>query len=234
VNAGWWGPEEYHPVYHPSTKPVYRKGYHPAYQQKASSVPIVKSPNDVRRTSGVTRSATLYDNRSTGVRRPVAIVTPRTSGEITRTTPRAPRQSDTRPINRPVTPPVPQPEPQPIPRDETPREPGTRPITRPVTPPVQQPKPQPVLMPETQRIVTRPSAREDNVYAAPNGNIMRSTPQGWQQRDQNTWKKADETTAKQEIVRDSEVRQRAAERLSIPRTPPPAPDRNSDDKGRKR
>jgi hypothetical protein len=85
--------------------------------------------------------------------------------------------------------------------------------------------------------VTRPSTRENNVYAAPNGNIMRSSPQGWQQRDQNTWKKANETPAKQAIIHDSEVRQRAAERSSIPRAMPalpPAQKRGSDDKDRKR
>jgi hypothetical protein len=82
--------------------------------------------------------------------------------------------------------------------------------------------------------VTRPSARENNVYAAPNGNIMRSTPQGWQQRDQNTWKKADETPAKQQIIRDSEVRQRTAERTSNPKPPSPAPNRNTNEKDKDR
>jgi hypothetical protein len=85
--------------------------------------------------------------------------------------------------------------------------------------------------------VTRPSTQENNVYAAPNGKIMRNTPQGWQQRDQNTWKKADETPAKQEIIRDSQVRQRAAERSSNSKpapAPQPAPKRNSDDKDKKR
>ncbi|MCX6120133.1 MAG: hypothetical protein NTX44_00735 [Ignavibacteriales bacterium] len=297
VQTGWWGPTEYRPIYHPVAKPVYREGYHPVHQQAASSVQAVRAPNDVRRTSGVTRSATLYDNRSAGVKRPVAIEPPRSPREATRTTPTSlrqpesrptskpvtpsvpraepqpvprsetPRQPETRPTARPVTPPVSQPEPQPVPRSEIPRQPETRPTARPVTPPVSQPEPQPVprsdiprrpatrptaipvtppvlqpeprpvAVPEPPRIVTRPSTRENNVYAAPNGNIMRSTPQGWQQRDQNSWKKADETPAKQEIVRDSEVRQRAAERSSSPRTEPapsPAPKRNSDDKERKR
>jgi len=229
THAGWWGPTEYHPVYHPATKPVYREGYHPAYRQIVPSAPAVRSPNEVRRTSGVIRSATLYDNRSSGVRRPVAIVTPRPSREVTRTTPIEPRQPEARPITRPVIPTVPQPEPQPVPRTEAPtvpRQPEARPITRPVTPTVPQP--------ERRIIVTRSSTKENNVYAAPNGNIMRSTPQGWQQRDQNTWKKADETPAKQAIVRDSNVRQRATERSSSPRTSAPAPKRSSDDKDKKR
>ena len=66
---------------------------------------------------------------------------------------------------------------------------------------------------------------------------MRNTPQGWQQRDQNAWKKADETPAKQEIIRDSQVRQRAAERSSSSspaRAPQSGQKRNSDDKGRSR
>ncbi len=196
VYAGWWGPAEYRPVYHPATKPVYREGYHPVYRQIASSAPAVRSPKDVRRTSGLTHAATLYDNRSSGVRRPVAIAIPRPSGEVTRTTPTEMRQPEARPIARPVTPTAPQ--------------------------------------PERRIIVTRSSIKENNVYAAPNGNIMRSTSQGWQQRDQNTWKKAGETPAKQEIVRDSNVRQRATERSSIPRNSKPAPNRSSDDKDKKR
>jgi hypothetical protein len=297
VHAGWWGPAEYHLPFHRTTKPVYREGYHPVYQPIAPSAPTMRSPDNARRTSGVTRSITLYDNRSSGIKRPTAIGTPNSPREATRTTPTVPRQIGTRPITRPVTPPGTQPVPQPVPSSETPQEPrqtGTRPITRPITPPgtqpvpqpvpssetpqeprqigtrpitrpVTPPVPQPVLQPVTRseapqeprlprtlpisrpvtppvqqpvsRLVTRPSTQENNVYAAPNGNIMRSTPQGWQQRDQNTWKKADETQAKQEIVRDSEVRQRAAERTSSPRpapAPQPAPKRNSDDKGRQR
>jgi hypothetical protein len=75
---------------------------------------------------------------------------------------------------------------------------------------------------------------ENNVYAAPNGNIMRTSPQGWQQRTQNTWKQANETPAKQATVRDSEVRQRAAERTQPPKTPPPATRRPADNKEEKR
>jgi hypothetical protein len=202
-HAGWWGPAEYHPVYHPATKPVYREGYHPVYRQIGSNTLIVKSSNVVTRTSGVTRSTTLYDNRSSGVRRPVVVENPRSPKEVTRATPTVPRQPETPPITRPVTPPVTQPESQPIPRSQP-------------------------------RIVTRSSPKENNVYAAPNGSIMRSTPQGWQQRDQNTWKKANETPSKQAIVRDSQVRQRAAERSSSPKASSPVPNRSADDKDRKR
>jgi hypothetical protein len=225
--AGWWGPAEYHPVYRTATRPVYREGFHPVHRNVEQISSTVRLPNNVRRPSGVTRSATLYDNRSSGIRRPVAIAAPRPSREVTKTTPTVQRQPETRPIVRPVNPSVPQPVPIPVtPREQ--RQPETQPIARPIAPSIAQPVP---------RIVTRPSTQENNVYAAPNGKIMRNTSQGWQQRDQNTWKKADETPAKQEIVRDSQVRQRAAERSSSPRSAPaprPAPKRNSDDKDRKR
>jgi hypothetical protein len=73
------------------------------------------------------------------------------------------------------------------------------------------------------RITPRPSTKENNVYAAPDGNVLRKTPQGWQQRAQNTWKDAGQTPANQgAVARDQEVRQRAAERTTSFRTPPPA------------
>jgi hypothetical protein len=59
---------------------------------------------------------------------------------------------------------------------------------------------------------------------------MRNTPQGWQQLNQNTWKQATETPAKQATVHDSEVRQRAAERTQPPKTPPPPTRRPADNK----
>ncbi|HVN48048.1 MAG TPA: hypothetical protein VMU30_04420, partial [Bacteroidota bacterium] len=86
------------------------------------------------------------------------------------------------------------------------------------------------------RINTRISTQENNVYAAPDGSIMRSTPQGWQQRSQNTWNPAPEAPAKQAAVRDSEVRQRAAERTSnFKPAPQPAPkNNNSRDENKRR
>ena len=102
---------------------------------------------------------------------------------------------------------------QPI-RVETQRtQPSLPTVNRPITPTVQRPEQRPAAMP-VPRIETRTSTRENNVYAAPDGSIMRSTPQGWQQRNQNTWKQAPETPAKQATVHDSEVRQRATERTS--------------------
>jgi hypothetical protein len=229
--AGWWGPSDYHPVYRTAARPVYREGFHPVYRKTEPSPPQVRLPNEVRRTSGVTRSATLYDNRSSSVRRPTANVNLKDPKQAARVIPAVPRQPESRPTGRLGTPIVPQPVTQPAPVQVTPRErpqPETPPTARQVAPPSAQPVP---------RIVTRPSIQENNVYAAPNGKIMRNTPQGWQQRDQNAWKKADETPAKQEIIRDSQVRQRAAERSSSSRparAPQSGQKRNSDDKGRSR
>jgi hypothetical protein len=265
--AGWWGPAENHPIYRPSTKPVYREGYHPVYRQAVASAAVGRTSNDVRRTSGMQRPATLYDLRGSGIRRPAVSETPRPVREVTRATPPQtppearpllppvpqPKPSrtaravtratppQTPPEARPLLPPVPQPEPSRTARAvmrETPPQtpPETRPITRLATPTVTQPEPRAISRPAP-RIVTRPSPRENNVYAAPDGNILRSTPQGWQQRDQNTWKNAPEAPAKQAIVRDSEVRQRAAERTSSPKTTPPsrtAPKSNTEKDERRR
>ena len=232
-HAGWWGPVNYRPVFHPSTQPVYREGYHPVLSQAVSNIQIMKTSNGERRISGTTRSETLYDNRTAGVRRPIAVEPARTVREVNRTTPALPRQTNVPPATRSVNPPVTQPEPQTVPKMEPPRSPDVRPITRPVVPPVTQPETQPIVRTQP-RIATRPSPRENNVYAAPNGNIMRNTPQGWQQLNQNTWKQATETPAKQATVRDSEVRQRAVERTQPPKTPPSATRRPSDNKEEKR
>ena len=64
------------------------------------------------------------------------------------------------------------------------------------------------------RIQPPPSTKENNVYVAPNGNVLRSTPRGWQQRDRNTWKDAGQAPARQGVIRDQQVRQRAADRSS--------------------
>ena len=223
--AGWWGPAESHPVYRPATKPVYREEYHPVRQVTAAA-PVGRTSNDVRRASGTQRAPTLYDLRGSGIRRPLVSETPSPVREATRATlPQTPSEA------RPLPPPIPQPEPSRTARavtrvtpPQTPSE--TRPITKSVIPTVPQTEMRAISRP-IPRIVTRPSSKENNVYAAPDGNILRSTPQGWQQRDQNTWKKAPEAPAKQAIVHDSEVRQRAAERTSSPRTPPPPPPRTA-------
>lgn len=67
------------------------------------------------------------------------------------------------------------------------------------------PQPQPGNMP-------RPATRQNNVYAAPSGNVMRQTDKGWQQRDRNTWRPARDAQDRGRVERDATIRQRAAER----------------------
>lgn len=70
------------------------------------------------------------------------------------------------------------------------------------------------------RTSTRP--RQNNVYAAPDGNVLRKTDKGWQQRDRNTWKPARNTPDRaSRVERDATVRQRAAERSENLRPQPP-------------
>jgi hypothetical protein len=67
-------------------------------------------------------------------------------------------------------------------------------------------------------VITRPSTQENNVFVAPNGDITRKTSQGWQQRNQSTWKAATPAAVKPELTRDLEIRQRATERSSVRQT----------------
>jgi hypothetical protein len=224
VHAGWWGPTNNHPVYRPVTKPVYRSGYHPVYHPTAASTPA-RTAIEGR---NIPRTATLYDQRGSGIRRPIASVP---VPPIRMETQRSQQPTEIRPVTSAVQ----QPKSRQPGRNEIQRtqQPSTPAVTQPVRTPVQQPEAQPIATPIRQpepkpvsvpapRIETRTSPRENNVYAAPDGSIMRSTPQGWQQRDQNTWKQAPEAPAKQAAVHDSEVRQRAAERTSSFKPSPPA------------
>jgi len=241
-NAGWWGPAENHPAYCPSTKPVYREGYHPAYRPEAVIAQQVKeTSNDIRRTSGIQRTTTLYDNRGAGIRRPVTSESLNAGRTVTR------EEQKTIPTEVPTTKPATSPAAQSelsrpareaaettssVRQSESSRpareaartaaqpqsSAETRTAAKPATTADTQQMPHATSRTES-RIVTHPSIRENNVYAAPDGTILRSTPQGWEQRDQNTWKNAPEAAAKQSTVHDSEVRQRAAERTSNPRTP---------------
>jgi len=204
--AGWWGPAENHPVYHSAAKPVYREGSNPAYHRTVEHPTLAKAPDNGRRTAGVQRPATLYDLRGTGIRRPVASEPPRPGRTPAQPQPQPAIPRDPRTMVRPVMPPVSQIE--------------TRPAVRPALPPVPQPEPRPALIPAP-RIETRNSPSQNNVYAAPDGSILRSTPQGWQQRTQNTWQNTTNTPAQQATVHDSEIRQRAAERTSSFTAPPP-------------
>ena len=98
-------------------------------------------------------------------------------------------------------------------------------------------EPRGVARPDIQR-TPRASGRANDVYATPEGRILRKTPGGWQQRDRNTWKKADDAPAKTGMDHDSNVRQRGAERSSSFRKPPPGrpaqrEEKTGDAKGRR-
>ena len=187
VSAGWWGPVGYRPVYRPVVGPAYREGYHPSYHQVVASKPAGPSTGGMTRSSGATRTGTMYDQWKGGVRRP----TVRATAPLTTVPSRPVQPSPSRPDTRPTT----NPQTQAIPRAET---------------------------RGNSRITPRPTTRENNVYAAPNGNVLRNTPQGWQQRDRNTWKAAGQAPTTQGVDRDLEARQRAAERSTSFRTPVPS------------
>ena len=112
---------------------------------------LCRSLDDKRRTTGVTRSVTLYDNRSPGIRRPIASETQKRSEETKRAMPSTVRQPETHPTTNPVL----QPETQPIPKSETTRQSESREISKPVETPVPQTESQPNPKPEIPRIVTR-------------------------------------------------------------------------------
>ena len=82
---------------------------------------------------------------------------------------------------------------------------------------------QPATSPRPVAQSPRPVARDNNVYATPEGNIVRQTPQGWQQRQQHTWKAAGQPPAQSGVQRDAQVRQRGAERTSSFKNPQPSP-----------
>jgi hypothetical protein len=257
-HAGWWGPGENHPGYRPVSKPVYRDGYQPAYRPEMADIPVKEMPKDIRRNSGMRRGTTLYDSRGTSIRRPVTSEPVNAGISVTREIP-ATTSTEVSSITKPAASPLAQPE-QSRPTRETTRR--TTPVSQPEstgstgeatrTTPQSAPEASPVLKPTApvgqqrvsratsrtgQRIVTQPSTRENNIYAAPDGSILRSTPEGWQQRDQNTWKNATEAPTRQATVRDSEVRQRAAERTANPRTqtsPQPVPKSDTEKDVRRR
>jgi len=216
VSAGWWGPVGYRPAYRPIVGPAYRAGYQPTNHRVIASKPIVSSTVGMNRSSGATRTGTLYDRWKGGVRRPSVVEVPPPATVPSRPVQQTPARPQTRPGARgEVAPPVTVPS---RPVQQTP----TRPETRPAAQPETQAPPRAVARGNT-RITPRPSTKENNVYAAPDGNVLRKTPQGWQQRAQNTWKDAGQTPANQgAVARDQEVRQRAAERTTSFRTPPPA------------
>ena len=204
TSAGWWGPVGYRPAYRPFIGPTFHEGYHPAYHPVIVNKPAAPTTGGMSRSGGATRSGTLYDRWTAGVKRPsVADMKPPA------TVPSKPTPPPTRrPENPPSTVPA-RPTPLPTVRPDNPQAAGRE--TR--TPRAE--------TGGNVRITPTPSKRENNVYAAPDGNILRKTPQGWQQREQKTWKPAGQAPAKQGVDRDQAVRQRAAERTSSFKNPPP-------------
>jgi hypothetical protein len=213
---GWWGPTGYRPAYHPVRGPVYREGYHPVYRPLPASREPIRGNAGAVRTAGPNRSSTLYEHWTSGVRRPTTGTMPRSAAEMTRPTP--PVRGEVRNWAPPATPrPVLPPRMVTPPRaNDQPRVPegGIRPVPQP---------PEVHVAPPDMPRVPRPVARENNVYATPEGNIVRQTPQGWQQREQGSWKPAVQPPPQTGVNIDAQVRQRAAERSSSFRTPAPPP-----------
>ncbi len=191
---------------------------HPMYRSVAKPV-YREGYHPVYHQSAANATAIKTSNkagRTFGVQRPTTLYDLRGSG-----------------IRRPAPSESPKPAQTSVRSTQMPATPQTRPMVRPVTPTVPQPEPKTAFI-TGPRIVTRPSPSENNVYAAPDGSILRSTPQGWQQRNQNSWQNTTNTPAKQATVHDSEVRQRAAERTSSFSAPPPARTAPSSNGGRER
>ncbi|MCX6144116.1 MAG: hypothetical protein NTZ35_12955 [Ignavibacteriales bacterium] len=207
VSAGWWGPGGSRPVYRPFVGPAYRDGYRPSYHPVIASKPAAPSTGGMTRNSGATRTGTMYDQWNRGVRRAAVGENAPRATVPSRPAQPAPARPDARPTARPQPPANPAPE--------------TKAETR-VTPRPQPPvNPGPETKAET-RVIPRPPTRENNVYAAPDGNVLRKTPQGWQQRDRNTWKDAGKAPVQQGVDRDQQARQRAADRTTSFKTPPPS------------
>lgn len=175
-------------------RPVFRTAARPAYREGYHPAyrPLIPEKPRVPSTSGITRNS--------GATRSNAIYGRWNSGV------KRPTASQSRP---PVTT-------TPVPSRMPEGRPGNTPTVKPETRPART---------ETRgnvRTTPSPTTRENNVYAAPDGNVLRKTPQGWQQRDRNTWKDASKAPGKQAVTRDQQVRQRAAERSSGFLTLPPA------------
>ena len=215
--GGWWGPREYEPSYRTTARPAYRNGYHPADHRENVNAVVANVPREGRRLGGVTRS-TLYDLNAPGIRRPVVNASTRPTRPTTVQISSPSTGTGVRPSNRPVIIPSPRAETQPTNRP-TPAS-QDRPEVR--TPNTPAPQARPAQVSSPPQPATRPTPPENNVYAAPDGTILRKTQNGWQQREQNTWKNASAAPVKPEVRQDSEVRQRAAERTASFRAPEPA------------
>ena len=240
VHPGWWGPVGYRPAYHPVRGPVYRTGYQPVYRPLPA--PRTRTLVGATRTTPDTRGRTLYDRWSTGVRRPATGTMPRTPIDMKRPpvtrmpaqpirTPEAPIRRPEAPIRTPEapnpTPPVRVPEVRPGTQPDRSREanPNPQPIRVPEVTPRPAPAVEPIRVAPTVMPAPRPVARDNNVFTTPEGEIVRKTPQGWQERAPGAWKPAVQAPPSGGVDRDAEIRQRGAERANSFRTPTPPPQR---------
>ncbi len=230
----WWGPADYRPLYRPASGPVYRAGYHPAYRPVVRRTATAQRPVETTRRYGETGTGTLYDRWATGVQRPAVrrITTPvRTTSEPVRRSDTEVRQTDQqkgRPTESEVRP---APQTKGRPEDQRAKEPARQvekqqpPAPAPEVRPVEKAKEAPVRQ---QQVPVpppppQPSPKANDVFADPSGNILRKTPQTWEERSGNTWKPAPTPPPSSEVVRDAQVRQRSAERASSFTPPPPPP-----------
>ncbi len=242
VRSGWWGPSGYRPQYRPVAGPVYREGYRPVHHPIKVVAATTHPPAGDGRTIGSTRGGTLYDRWSTGVRRPTVkpVVPPIVASPVR--PPREERLPDARKTDeRPgrdntgkVAPPVVKPDERPgrddsrnvVPPVVKPEERPGRDDTRKVVPPVVKPDDRPARERDVVKEappVPRPVPKENNVFADPNGNILRKNQDKWEERTQNNWKPAVVPPANNSVERDNQVRQRATERVTSFQAPPPPP-----------
>ena len=245
VEPGWWGPVGYHPVFRPESGPVYREGYHPVYRPVNVVRPADRVATSTTRTFGVNRQTTLYDRWAGGVQRHTipgntqTTQTTRTT-QTTQTTPGRDRTPVVKPGPVIVTKErkegqvVQEEKPtQPVPvsrqrkegkvvQEEKPAQQVPVPKERKEGKVVQEEKPVQQVQTVPERRTPAPTTRDNNVYTTPNGNILRKTEEGWEQRTQNSWKDAGKAPATSGVNRDFEVRQLAEERTSS-FTPPPRP-----------
>ena len=215
VHPGWWGPVGYRPAYHPVRGPVYQRGYQPVYRPLPA--PKTRTLVGETRTPAGPGGRTLYDRWTTGVRRPTTGTMPRTPADVIRTAPvtRTPVQ----PIRTPETGRGTQPGKLP----EVSRPP--QPIKAPDVAPRPAPAIEPIRVAPNVMPAPRPVTRDNNVYATPEGDIVRKTPQGWQQRAPGAWQPPVQAPPSGGVDRDAEIRQRASERANSFRAPAPPPQR---------
>jgi hypothetical protein len=222
--VGWWGPAGYRPLYHPAAGPVYRAGYHPAHRPVTWTAPAPPPTKGAKRKSDESRGGTVYDRWASGVRRPTVKPVPPPAESKDKPAPRVETPAEARRIEKPKEAPKEPPKER---RDEVPitksdGRPAPEPVARPVVKEIERSTRQQEVVKEAPP-VPLPTPRENNVYADPSGNILRKTEQTWEVRTQDSWKPAPVPPPNTEVVRDAQVRQRSAERVSSFTAPPPPP-----------